>query len=205
VRACVAAAVEEGRLHPSFYRPERWGEQTLDDMGLKAQPQSRTSVDRAHQAQVMQENISPNTGSTGNIIYQDEKWKWQYSVSIQMKSASDVHKLTNQLSTTWTLSSNMNYSHLTQPKRLALSLALQSTVHHTRWEILACDASMWCDRGPSRNKFSIASSAKAGGAPISPSHRVGSTAPRLVGLTLWQSIEGQRLGNMRDDCSRREQ
>ena len=48
----------------------------------------------------------------------------QCSVTTQMERTPDGYKPANQLNTTRKINSNMNYSHLAQPKRPALIVAL---------------------------------------------------------------------------------
>jgi hypothetical protein len=48
----------------------------------------------------------------------------QCLVTTQTERTPDRHKLANQLNTTWTINSNMNYSHPTQLKQRALGVAL---------------------------------------------------------------------------------
>ena len=64
----------------------------------------------------------------------------QCSVTTQMERTPDGYKPANQLNTTRKINSNMNYSHLVQPKRLALSIALSQRSIPRRESSCSCSS-----------------------------------------------------------------
>jgi hypothetical protein len=77
-------------------------------------------------------NVRKLFGMVGNFFFSNthaayhciKKKLRYYSVTTQLERTLDGHKLSNQLNTTRTIHSNMNYSHPTQPKQRALGVAL---------------------------------------------------------------------------------
>ena len=64
----------------------------------------------------------------------------QCSVTTQIKRTPDGHKPASQLNTTRKINSNMNYSHPTQHKRLALNIALSQRSIPRRESSCSCSS-----------------------------------------------------------------